>query len=266
MKKILTALLFCLSPVLFAAAGENGGWEQLFNGKDLSGWRVECKPADKSKVFWTVEGGTILCNSIGRKDHDYVWLLCDREYSDFELRLKFQAYPESQGNSGLQFRSRYDATLDNGGWMNGPQVDIQTYSKNNPWRTGLIYDETHEVKRWIYPSLPDWKMEDKYKPEKYIMKYAGDKDGDGWNELILICKGMHITAIVNGIVRTDWDATGMLDTEAHKKRNVGQSGQFAFQLHKGNQLKIRFKDIEVRKIKASDQPNPAKPDSRDNMK
>ena len=130
--------------------------------------------------------------------------------------------------------------------MNGPQVDIHP-PKKQTWRTGLIYDETNEVRHWIYPSLPDWKMEDEYKPEKFIFKYADD--GDGWNELTLVCKGMNVKTIVNGIVRTDWDATGILDDEIHKKYRVGQSGYLAFQLHSGDQLKIRFKDIRIREIK-----------------
>jgi hypothetical protein len=241
----------CFSFILFSSCeqkNEKSEWVELFNGRDLTGWHVACQPKDAEKVFWTVEDGTILCNSIGMKGHDYVWLVSDREFSDFELQLKFQAYTDSPGNSGLQFRSRYDSSLKNG-WLNGPQVDIHPPKDKQPWRTGLIYDETDEVRHWIYPSLPDSKMDDKYLPEESIMKHA--EDGDGWNELILICNGMHIKTIVNGIVRADWDATGILDTEAHKKHHVGRSGHFALQLHKGDQLKIRYKDIRIREITTS---------------
>ena len=230
--------------IIFASCDQKNEWEQLFNGKDLSGWTVKCQPQDAEKKFWTVEDGAISCNSIGMGDHRYVWLVSDREFKDFELQLKFQAYTDSPGNSGLQFRSRYDSKIE-GGWLNGPQVDIHPL-KEMPWRTGLIYDETYEEKRWIYPSLPNWEMPEEYKPAEYIMKYSGD--GDGWNELILICKGMYIKTIVNGIVRTDWDATGVLDNEHHKKHNVGDSGHFAFQLHDGDQLKIKYKDIKIKAL------------------
>ena len=83
-------------------------WTPLFNGKDLSGWTVKCLAADQSKTFWSVTNGVIQCDSIGRKDHNYVWLVSGREFGDFELRLKFQAFRDSPGNSGLQFRSRWD--------------------------------------------------------------------------------------------------------------------------------------------------------------
>jgi hypothetical protein len=49
--------------------------------------------------------------------------MTDAEYDDFELRLKFQVCRGCPGNSGLQFRSRYDES-EKGGRLDGPQVDI----------------------------------------------------------------------------------------------------------------------------------------------
>ena len=241
--KIIAAVFITL--IVFVSCKQKNEWEQLFNGKDLSGWSVICLAEDADKKFWTVEDGAIYCNTNGNKDHNYVWLISDREFSDFEIHLKFQVYSESPGNSGLQFRSRYDHSIE-GGWLHGPQVDIHA-PQPMPWRTGLIYDETFEEKRWIYPSLHNWEMPERFKPEKYIMKYS--EDGDGWNDLVLICKGMHIKTIVNGIVRTDWDATGVLDSEDHKKHNIVESGHFALQLHQFDDLKIKFKDIKIREFK-----------------
>ena len=239
MKNIIVLSIIALC---FVSCKQDKEWEQLFNGKDLSGWSVVCQPQDMDKVFWSVDEGSILCNSIGRKDHNYVWLMSDREFGDFELQLKFQAYSDSPGNSGVQFRSRYDNNI-KGGWLHGPQVDINP-SSSMPWRTGLIYDETEGENRWVYPSLPNWEMLSEYEPEEHIFKFA--EDGDGWNDLTIICKGMQITTIVNGIVRTDWDATGIFDSELHRKHNVGTKGHLAFQLHDGDELLIRYKDIQIK--------------------
>ena len=241
MVRLVALLLACFCFVAESQAQENQ-WTPLFNGKDLSGWHVACKPQDAEKAFWKVEDGAIVCDSIGRKDHDYVWLMTDKEFQDFELRLKFQAFSDSPGNSGLQFRSRFDKT-DGNGWLNGPQVDIHP-PKPMSWRTGLIYDETRGEQRWIFPSLKDSNMPGEHEPKEHVMKYAED----GWNELTLICEGMQIKTIVNGIVRTDWNATGILDNEAHRKHNVGQKGHFALQLHSRDELKIKFKDIEIREL------------------
>ena len=66
-----------------AAHGHKEEWQSLFNGKDLTGWTVKCKPEDRQKKFWRVDAGTVLADSMGHKDHDYVWLVTDREYKDF---------------------------------------------------------------------------------------------------------------------------------------------------------------------------------------
>ncbi|HSA02387.1 MAG TPA: DUF1080 domain-containing protein [Candidatus Paceibacterota bacterium] len=223
---------------------ETASWMSLFNGKDLSGWSVCCQPKDQGRDFWRVEDGTIVCDSLGRKDHNYVWLISDAEFSDFELRLKFQAFRHSSGNSGLQFRSRYDASAQ-GGWLDGPQVDIHPVPPMT-WRTGFIYDETREEKRWIHPSLKDWQIDSKYQPAQHLFKFSDD--GDGWNELTLICQGMKIKTVLNGIVVTDWDASGVLDNAAHQKHGVGRSGHFALQLHSGDELRMRYKDIRLKNL------------------
>jgi hypothetical protein len=219
-------------------------WTALFNGKDLSGWTIKCQPQDQGKVFWTGADGSILCDSMGRKDHNYVWLLTEQEFADFELRLKFQAYRDSPGNSGLQFRSRFDAAA-NGGWLDGPQVDIHP-PESMSWRTGLIYDETREEKRWISPSLKNATMDPRFQPASYVFKYADD--GDGWNDLVLLCRGTQVKTILNGVVRTDWDGAGVLDNASHVRHNVGRAGHFALQLHAGDQLRIRFRDIRIRRL------------------
>ena len=219
-------------------------WTPLFNGHDLSGWTIKCQPQDQGKVFWTVIDGAIQCDSMGRKDHNYVWLLTEKEFADFELKLKFQADKNSPGNSGLQFRSRFDDAA-NGGWLDGPQVDIHPPAPMS-WRTGLIYDETREERRWISPSLKDSSMDPKFNPTHHVFKYTDD--GDGWNDLTLICQGMHVKTILNGVVRTDWNGAGVLDNAAHVRHNVGSIGCFALQLHTGDQLRIRFKDIRIRKL------------------
>ena len=243
MKILVKSIAVCLIAFCLVSCKQDKGWEQLFNGKDLTGWNVVCKPQDRGKVFWSVDNGTILCNSTGMTGHNHIWLVSDREYKNFELCLKFQAYSDSRGNSGLQFRSRYDYTFEEG-WMHGPQVDINPPKPS--WRTGLVYDETFEERRWIYPSLHNWDMPKEYEPQEHIFKYS--KDGDGWNDLILICNGMHVKTIVNGIVRTDWDATGVLDNEAHVKHNITTSGYIALQLHHGDDLLIRFKDIRIKEL------------------
>lgn len=224
-------------------------WEALFNGENLEGWTVYTTPEDKGKEYWKAHEGYIEANSIGDGDHNYIWLATEGEFSDFHLKLKFQLFKSSTGNSGVQFRSSFDDsdTASNGGWLNGPQSDIHGPT---PMRAGLIYDETEKVRRWIYPSLPDWKITAEQAPaaaHKTELHYIED-DPEAWNEMEIICEGMHVVTVVNGNRVTDFDANGILNDDLHKVRNSGESGFFALQLHAHDELKIRFKDIVVKEL------------------
>ena len=239
-----------ITPLLAAGCASRSGtadgtdWTVLFNGKDLTGWTVKCVPDDSDKEFWRVEDGAILADSMGRKEHDYIWLLTDRPYSDFVLRLKFQAYHDNPGNSGVQVRSRYD---DQAGWLDGPQIDIHP---PGPWRTGMIWDETRGVKRWLYPDVPKGEWVDPSMAHPDLVFYYSD-EGSGWNELEIKAVGARLTAYLNGVKVMDYDGDGVLNDEIHRTRNVGMAGHIALQIHRNDELRIRFKDIYIKELSAS---------------
>jgi hypothetical protein len=220
-------------------------WISMFNGSDLHGWKVQCLEADAGKEYWKVEDGMIVCDSMGDKDHNYVWLLHVLELENFEMKLKFRAFRDSPGNSGVQLRSRWDSSSDapNGGWLDGPQIDIHPPT---PFRVGLIYDETREAKRWIHPSLPDWKIEPSQGPQEYIFNYADDPQA--WNTLHVRCEGTLIVTTVNSMVISEYDGEGVLNDADHRKHQVGLKGFIAFQLHARDELKLHFKDIFIRQL------------------
>jgi hypothetical protein len=215
------------------------GFRPLFSGRDLSGWTVKCRLRDAGANFFRVDQGTILADSIGRPDHDYIWLVTDREYSDFVLRLRFQAYRDSPGNSGIQVRSRYD---DAEGWLDGPQIDI---NPPGPWRTGMIWDETRGSQRWLYPDLPRGKwVDESMAPPGLVFHYAGQPVA--WNDLEVRADGSHIAATLNGIQVTRYAGAGVLDDLTHRGRQVGSRGVIALQIHRGDELRIRFADLQLR--------------------
>ena len=216
-------------------------WQTLFNGKDLAGWTVKCKPADQEKTFWQVEDGCIVADSMGQADHDYIWLMTDAEYSDFVLRLRFQAYRDNPGNSGVQIRSQYD---DQAGWLDGPQIDI---NPPGPWRTGMIWDETRGSGWWLSPATPrgQWVNQSMASPD-LVFHYADE--GPGWNTLVIAAVGTKIGVVLNGIPVTSYDGASVLDDEVHRQHGVGLKGHIALQIHKGDQLRIRFADIAVKEL------------------
>lgn len=227
---------------LTACVANADEWINLFNGKDLDGWVVKCRPEDKDKKdYWKVVDGTITAQTAPGSKHNYVWLLTREEYGDFELVMKVQSFASSTGNSGVQVRSRYD---DAAGWLDGPQIDIHP---PGPWRCGFIYDETREAKVWLFPDVGrPANAKPEHAPKGWKWVHADQQDG--WNDIRIVCQGLNIKTFVNGVAIADYDGAGRLDDAAHKSHHVGIRGHIGLQIHPGQQLLIRFKDIRLRKL------------------
>lgn len=211
------------------------GWVSLFDGKSLDGWMIKGHAEDVTKGYFYVEDGAIVADAPDA-DHDYVWCYSEREYTDFHLKLKFQGDRGDYANSGIQVRSRYDHD-DEGGWLNGPQIDIGFIDRN-----GSIWDETRNNQRWLHED---------HSPKTF---YWSD-DTPAWNELEIIVQDMNIKVIQNGEIITDYNGRGILDDRNHIELGVGTAGHIALQIHTGDTMKIRFKDIEI-----LDLSTPPKPD------
>jgi len=227
---ILGSALLVSAPLYSAAAEE--GFTPLFDGKTLGGWTVNCLPKDKKEAAtaWTVDRGTILANTIGHPEHFYIMLATKKEYGDFVLRLRIQVERGVRGNSGIQIRSRYNAQT---GWMEGPQIDI---NPPNPELTGKLWNEGPGPHRWL-----------SNEPVKGFKFFYADQ-GDGWNDLEIIAKGLKIRSVLNGVTVVDYDGSGVLDDELHKKGNVGIKGMIGLQIHSNDELKLRFKDLRIKEL------------------
>ncbi len=77
----LSAVVSCLPKLKAADKDVPEGFEKLFNGKDLKGWQVnEGGNLDK----WGAADGLLFTKGSGGG-----WLMTEKEYGDFELRLEF---------------------------------------------------------------------------------------------------------------------------------------------------------------------------------
>jgi hypothetical protein len=224
----LVVLLARLTP---AGAAEEG-FTSLFDGKTLTGWTIDCLPKDKEfgAKAWTADQGTLLADTTGHKEHFYILLATDKEYGDFVLRLRFQVPRGVNGNSGIQIRSRYNPET---GWMQGPQVDLDP---PNPQNTGKLWNEGPGPHRWL-----------SHEPAKDLKFFYAD-EGDGWNDMEISAKGMRMKVSLNGVPTVDYDGSGVLDDELHKKANVGTRGVIGLQIHSYHELKLRFKDIRIKEF------------------
>lgn len=81
----------------------------LFNGKDLTGWRLTT-PGDVSG--WSVQDGLLINRPVqeeGKPHKNYGNLRTDQEFEDFNLTLEFRL-PKG-GNSGVYLRGIYEVQV-----------------------------------------------------------------------------------------------------------------------------------------------------------
>jgi hypothetical protein len=196
--KILSIIL-CLSLFNFGYAQKP---EKLFNGKDLSGWKIH------GTEKWYVQKGELICES--GPDKQYGYLATEKEFKDFELTLMFKQ--ESNGNSGVFFHSQIDGII-----VNGWQAEVAPLNNHS----GGIYESYG--RGWLIQPTAD--------KEKVL------KEGE-WNKMKIRVKGNEVTTWLNDVEMIT------LDDEKIGER----SGKIALQIHDGGGVKVRWKNISIRKL------------------
>ena len=197
MKRV--GLIIIFSFVLFGLRAQKN---KIFNGKNLDGWIVH------GSEKWYVDEGELICES--GPNEKYGYLSTAKFYNDFILTLDFKQ--ESNGNSGIFFRSRIEGTK-----ISGWQVEVAP-PKNN---TGGIYESYG--RGWLIK--PDLRKDNILKMGK-------------WNHMKIKVVGSSVTTWLNG--------TKMVELEDKK---IGQGkGAIALQIHDGGGIKVRWKNIRIEEL------------------
>ena len=199
---------FTLSVVLtftFTIGGfsqQNTESVSLFNGVDLSGWTIH------GTEKWYVEDGDLVCEN--GSENEYGYLSTDEYYDDFILTLEYKQ--ESNGNSGVFFRSTLDGII-----INGWQVEISPPGHD----TAGIYESYG--RGWLIKPDP---IKDK------SLKY-----GD-WNSMKIMVKGDNVKTWLNGVE--------MIHINDQK---IGEGkGSIALQIHAGDDVKVRWRNIKLERL------------------
>jgi hypothetical protein len=131
-------ILFVMSVCLFttgsciAQKSSTGDWQSLFNGKDLTGWKML-----NAEHRVEVKDGVIIATTIPGQDNGF--LCATEQYSDFVLELEVNA-DLLLDNTGIQFRSLSNPE-DRNGRVHGYQVQIENRPPHLSQWSGAIYDE-----------------------------------------------------------------------------------------------------------------------------
>ncbi|MFM7151397.1 MAG: DUF1080 domain-containing protein [Gemmataceae bacterium] len=214
---MIRALTLGLALFLFvpAARAEDSatipeGFTPLFNGKDLKGWKVHGGKLGS----WSADNGLLFVSGGGGG-----WLMTEKQYGDFELRLEFKV-PRG-GNSGVALRSPMEGDPAYTG-MEIQILDDPSYKGLQVWQhTGSIYG--------VVPA------------KKIATKAVGQ-----WNDYRIVCKGRKVTIELNGerIVDANLDD----HTEKHAKAHPGilrAKGHIGLQEHGG---KVEFRNVWIKEL------------------
>lgn len=96
----LLPLFFLLLSACWQKGKDSPSTLVLFNGKDLSGWKIYRNLPNNS---WEVKDGMLHCKPFSDTDENYrSHLMTVRTFGNFELSFEWKIAP--QGNSGILFR------------------------------------------------------------------------------------------------------------------------------------------------------------------
>ncbi len=233
MKKLPILLTLAASTTLVLA-----GEKQLFNGKDLTGWKGQPE-------FWSVQDGAITGHTTKETPvKENTFLIWDGEAGDFELHFMYKIVDangksDAFGNSGVQYRSK--VVKPEYSVLSGYQADFEcgkTYS-------GILYEE--KARGILAQRGQKVVIHEGDNPKKPKLEVTGELGKSAeiqaaihpaeWNEYVIIAKGNHLQHFINGkqtIDVTDETAAG------------AKTGVIGLQLHAGQPMTVQFKDIVLK--------------------
>jgi len=199
----MLALVACTTSMTSTAHAQDEGWTDLFNGKDLTGW----KNAYGWGEAW-VENG-----EINLKADKKFFLTTEATYSDFELEAQIMLPNEGKANSGIMFRCHVEPNK-----VYGYQAECDPTDR--AW-TGGLYDEGR--RKWLNPT------EAERGKTKLVQAPLNE-----WISYRIKCVGDHLQIWVGDQQTTDYhddvDASGHLGIQHH-----GEKGQ----VYKFRNIRIR---------------------------
>jgi hypothetical protein len=225
---LLNALAILPLIALPTRAADDKGWVQLFNGKDLTGWKLHPKPSGsieevitkmkdgkviafegklkdgKTVPLWRVEDGIL----IGSGPASHLFSEKD-DYENFEYRVEAQI--NDKGNSGQYFRTKYGPNF-----PAGYEAQINA-THGDKIRTGSLY--LPAVKEVLVLEAP-------HKPDEWFVQEVK-------------AEGNHIIIKVNGKTTVDYK----------DPKSTYKKGHFALQGHDPGTV-VKFKKVEYKELPA----------------
>ena len=216
MKKLLSFLVLFLI-IMSGIAVAQDGWTNLFNGKDLTGWK-QLNGEAKYEVVDGVIVGTTVMNTPNS------FICTEKNYSDFIFEVELLVEPNM--NSGIQFRSESKPDYNNGR-VHGYQCEVDPSER--AWSAG-IYDEAR--RGWLYPLSLN--------PAAQSALKMGE-----WNKYRIECIGNSIRTWLNDVpvahIIDDMTSEGFIALQVH---GIGKNKEKEGQQIKWRNVRIKTENLE----------------------
>lgn len=191
-RALMSLAIVCLAGLGVAvAADKEEGFVQLFDGKTLTGWKINERPES-----WKIVDGAIVAN--GDRSHLF-YVGEEKPFVNFELRVDVKT--EKNSNGGIYFHTQFQPE----GWPKyGFEAQVNNTYEKDPQKTGSLY----AVKKVLEKHVPD----------------------DEWYTETVIVKGKNIKIKINDKVVVDYDEPEGLEAGKDFTRKIDK-GTFALQAH-----------------------------------
>ena len=238
-KKNLLTIRLVDKPVDVAGSGGNPpdgsssavtttGWTNLFNGKDLSGWKLYYG-GSLANSNWLVEEGAV--HSSYKRGSD---LITAKTYDDFELEFEWKI--SKGGNSGVIYRARLG---DGQAFQSGPEYQ-------------LLDDAGHPNGKSLKTSTAS--LYNMFAPQNKSVKPVGE-----WNTAKIVAYGNRLEHWLNGskVLEADIDSSkwkqALASSNFKQFKQFGQTakGYIALQSHG---FPIWFRNIRIRELDGNGKP------------
>ena len=190
--------------------GTEAGFTSLFDGRNFDGW-------EGNLDIFRIEDGAVVAGSMKKPVPRNEFLCTEKEYANFDLRLKFKLLGGPKANAGIQIRSRrMPKDSEHPHEMIGYQADM-----GDGW-WGCLYDESRRRKVLTGPAKEERK--------KLV------KEGE-WNDYRILCEGRRIRLWINGVQTVDY---------TEEDESIEQKGLIGLQIHGGPPSEAWYKDVRIR--------------------
>jgi hypothetical protein len=196
-----------------AAADDEAGFTQLFDGQTLNGWTL----VGKIGPGYLVQDGILICPADGGGN-----LFTEKEYANFIFRFEFKLAPGSNNGVGIRAPLEGDAAYQG--------IEIQILDNEHPRYADLKPAQYHGS---VYGVIP---------AQRGALKPAGE-----WNSEEIYVNGRNIRVTVNGTVILDADLDSVTDPEILKKHPglARTSGHVGFL---GHNEYVEFRNIRIKEL------------------